>query len=135
MSIEYIPPQHIERDGWQKIAALLDRVCKSGDHTTESVIQEIITGTCHAWSINDFESLCVTRVHQRPRGRILCLDWMAGKGFKSWVGELQDKLTEFALFMDCEIIEAATARKGFERWKTEGFEPEYIVYRKKVSSL
>ena len=135
LNIEYIPPQQIGPDDWPRIGALLDRVLKRGDHSTESVLQEIIERTVQLWSVNDLEALCITRCHQRDRRRVLCIEWLAGKGFKQWGEALNERLEDFAREAGCTRMEASTARKGFKRWRLPGYTPEYTVYRKVINRI
>ena len=135
MNIKYVSPHEIDRNDWPRVGALLDRVLKRGDHTTESVLAEIIEGTVQLWSVNDLQAVCVTRRHQRPRHRVLCIEWLAGKGFKDWGEALNARLEDFARDTGCDRIEASTARKGFKRWRLPGYTPKYTVYRKDIHSL
>ena len=98
-----------------KLLPLLQSVVKPATgHTPESVIGELLTGELALWVIGDFDAITITRIQERPTGRVLWNEWLAGSNMDDWVGDWLSVQEAYARSLDCTAIEFA-GRNGYKR--------------------
>ena len=124
----------LRKDDWQEIVKLLEKgVNAECDQTVESLVQDILMGYVDLWMTKG-PSICITRLHDRPRRRVLIIEWIIGVNWKSWVKELETTLNEYARLHECGRIEAHTFRPGMKKYAQafEDYKPIYTTYRKDI---
>jgi len=87
---------------------LLQKVVKPATgYTIESVLHDLLTGQTMLWVIDDFKAVTITRVQERPTGRVLWNEWTAGSDMDAWVADWLTVQEAFARHTQCDAIEFA----------------------------
>ena len=133
--ISGVPASHLSERIIGRIAPLLETaIQEEHDCTLESLIADLFTQDTQLWVVNDFEALLLTRIVNRPRRRILNIEWMVGKNMKDWLDDWMPIQMKFAKDNGCERVEFGTQRsveRAVKQMHPE-FEPMYTIYRCKV---
>lgn len=136
-AVRLIHPAEMTADHWEDAAIHLDNgLTEKADMTVESVLQDILLARVQLWLLKENEGICTTRINHRPLISVLEIEWIIGVGWDEWIGELEEKLTEFARDNGCVRIEAMSPRKGMRRWckKYDNWnESEYRIFYKRIS--
>lgn len=131
----YVPPAQFSGDVLAKIMPLLEKVVTDEhDATMESVVLDLFKGDTLLWVVNDYEAILVTRLLDRPRCRVLSIEWMAGENMVPWCREWAKRLDLIAQACSCAKIEFMASRpveRAISRLHP-GFRKRYIVYEKDV---
>lgn len=131
-----VPPSEVSEYWPEAIDLLRPAIEQSGGRMTEKdVLHDIITGVEHLWIIFEDEAVvaaCSTTINVYPSKRVLNVLFLGGDGFNNWVGELDQKLSEFCLFVNCSAMELI-GRRGFKRAVQQlGWTEEYTLFQKEI---
>ena len=98
-----------------RVIPLLELVVKPATgYTIEAVINDLLTQQTALWVIGDFNAITITRIQDRPTGRVLWNEWMAGENMDDWVADWMTVQEAFARSLGCAAIEFA-GRNGYKR--------------------
>lgn len=100
-----------------RLVPLLQNVVKPATgHTVEAVLHELLMGETLLWVIGDFKAITITRIQERPTGRVLWNEWLTGTDMDSWVGDWLTVQDAFARHSKCEAIEFAGRNAYMRRY-------------------
>ena len=115
---------------WRRVEPILSRAIQN--HTDESpgdVMLDILGERIQLWQINDYQAVCLTQIHVRPKAKVLWVYYVAGKGMADWLGELVQTLKAFAAYKGCSRLEF-NGRLGWEKaLERHGFGAKSITMR------
>lgn len=95
---------------------LLRVVTPASGYTMPSLLEDLQAGRALMWAVWDGEPVAVMvgYVQDRPTGRVLWIQFVAGDNMDSWLPALADDGTRFAQESGCVAIEFA-GRRGWEK--------------------
>lgn len=110
---------------WERVEPLFQRVVKPQTGATmESVVHELMHGYLSLWVIGDFQAITCTKILDRPAGRVLWNEWMAGDNMDEWVSDWLKVQEAYARAHECTAIEFA-GRIGY----LKKYNPQFQEFR------
>lgn len=98
-----------------KLVPLLETVVlPETGYTLEVVLNDLLAQYTSLWVIGDFDAITITRIQDRPTGRVLWNEWLAGSGMDDWVEDWLTVQEAYARHEGCVAIEFA-GRNGYKR--------------------
>ena len=121
---------------WPEAKAMLHPALMAGDEDWPEIERDLVSNDKQLWAVlakggdPDLLAAAVTRVAASRRGRIAEVYLVGGRGFRRWIGPLNDTIEASARDIGCVAMRAYGRFGWRDVLRALGWRPSFVGYEK-----
>ena len=119
---------------WPQVLPVVEKILtKHPGVTPNAILGDLLVGAFELWVIGDFQAISITRIVNKPREKMLFIEWLGGESIDDWVEDWLKVAEAYAKAIGCDSVEFF-GRIGYRRYeKRFNYKPVNTVYRKELT--
>lgn len=103
--------------------------------TVEDILDGVVAQRYHLWRLGEKKGIAVTAIQTFPKGKDLCVAWLAGEEWVYRIDEFIADLENFARAFGCRWIPCIGKRKATQRLFSRRGKEVGVVFVREVEGV